>query len=73
MMGKMMEQMMPNCLTMMLPGLPKEKREDFVLEMVATLVEQGSSGMSKEEAEEFVAKVVERAKASLGNEKAEVS
>jgi hypothetical protein len=37
----------------------KEKRIDFVLKMVATLIEQGFVGMSEEEKNNFVAKVVE--------------
>jgi hypothetical protein len=58
MMPQMMTEMMPRCLNMMLPNVPKEQRTDFVLEMVATLVEQGSTGMSDEEKRDFLAKVV---------------
>jgi hypothetical protein len=54
MMSKMMEgdqsgmmmEMMPKCLGMMLPNMSKEKRVEFVLKMVTTLVEQGCAGMS---------------------------
>ncbi|UCG93272.1 MAG: hypothetical protein JSV97_06130 [candidate division WOR-3 bacterium] len=60
MMPQMMTEMMPRCLKMMLPNLPKEKRIDFVLNMVRTLVEQGSNGMSAEEKKDFVAKVAEK-------------
>ena len=52
--------MMPQCLRMMLPNVPKEKRIDFVLNMVTTLMEQGCAGMTKEEKEDFVANVVEK-------------
>ena len=55
-------EMMPRCLTMMLPSIPKEKRVDFVLKMVATLVEQGSAGMSEEEKKCFVEEVVGKAR-----------
>jgi hypothetical protein len=70
MMSKMMEgdqlnmmmEMMPKCLGMMLQKVPKEKRTEFVLKMVTTLVEQGSAGMSDEEKNDFVAKVIETVK-----------
>jgi len=60
MMPRMMTQMMPHCLNMMLPGVPREERVDFVLNMMTTLMEQGSAGMSEEEKSEFVAKILER-------------
>jgi hypothetical protein len=62
MMPQMMTEMMPRCLKMMLPNVPKEKRVDFVLRMVDTLMEQGCMGMSGEEKQDFVAKVVEKVK-----------
>lgn len=62
MMPQMMTEMMPHCLEMMVPKVPKEKRIDFVLKMVNTLIEQGSTGMSAEEKKDFVAKVVEKIK-----------
>jgi hypothetical protein len=60
MMPHMMTHMMPRCLNMMLPSVPKEERTDFVLNMVTSLMEQGSAGMSDEEKNELVAKVIER-------------
>ena len=60
--GQMMPEMMPRCLGMVLPGMPKEKRVDFALKMVASLVEQGSAGMSKEEKADFVKRIVEKVK-----------
>jgi hypothetical protein len=60
MMPHMMTQIMPQCLNMMLPGVPQEERVDFVLNMITTLMEQGSAGMSEEEKSEFVAKILER-------------
>jgi len=60
MMPHMMTQMMPQCLNMMLPSVPKEERSDFVLKMVTTLVERGTVGMSDEEKKDLVAKIVEK-------------
>jgi hypothetical protein len=62
MMPQMMSAMVPQCLTMMLPSIPKEQRIEFVLKMVTILLEQGSVGMSDEEKRDFVAKVVQKAK-----------
>ena len=62
MMSQMMPEMMPRCLGMVLPGMPKEKRVDFVLKMVASLVEQGCVGMLNEEKANFVASIVEKVK-----------
>lgn len=60
MMPHMMTHMMPQCVNMMLPGIPREERVEFVLNMVTSLMEQGSAGMSEREKNEFVAKVIER-------------
>ncbi|MFB3764738.1 MAG: hypothetical protein ACE14P_05755 [Methanotrichaceae archaeon] len=60
MMPQMMTKMMPHCLSTMLPAIQKEKRIDFVTNMVSILVEQGSSGMSDEERKAFLAKVTEK-------------
>ena len=57
MMPQMMMEMMPRCLSMMLPNIPKDKRIDFVLKMVATLIEKGSVGLSEAESREFLEKV----------------
>jgi hypothetical protein len=63
MMPNMMRKMMPHCLGTMLPYMPKEKRIDFALNMVDTMVgKQGCAGMSKKEKEDFVAKVVKKVK-----------
>ena len=59
-MPRMMTQMMPHCLNIMLPSVPKGERVDFVLNMITTLMEQGAAGMSEEEKNEFVAKVLEK-------------
>ncbi len=55
----LMTEMMPQCLKMVLSRVPKEKRIDFALNMVTTLIEEGSTGMSEEEKKDFVAKVAE--------------
>jgi len=60
----MTPEMMPYCLGMVLPSMPKEKRVDFVLKRVTSLVKQGSAGMSSEEKADFVANVVEKVKTS---------
>jgi len=61
-MPQMMPDMMPYCLGMVLPSMPKEKRVDFVLQMVTSLVDQGCAGMSNEEKADFVAKITEKVK-----------
>ncbi len=63
MMPQMMVEMMPHCLTMMLPSVPKEKRIDFVMNMVGILMEKGCVEMSEEEKMDFVTKVIEKVKA----------
>jgi hypothetical protein len=57
MMPRMMMEMMPICIEMMLPSMPKEKRVNFVMKMAAILREQGSVGMSDEEKKEFVTEI----------------
>ena len=60
MMGHMMTQMMPGCVDMMLPGIPKEERTEFVLEMISRLMEKGTVGMSEQEKSSLVARALER-------------
>lgn len=60
MMGQMMEHMMPQCLSTMLPNLPKVERVDFVLQMISALLDRGSADMSEEEKNDLVARVMER-------------
>jgi glutamine synthetase adenylyltransferase len=61
---QMMMEMMPHCLTMMLPHVPKDKRMDFTLNMIATLMEQSCTDMSEEEKQQFVAQVMEKVRAA---------
>jgi hypothetical protein len=60
MMGSMMTQMMPQCISTMLPGLPKEERVDFVLKMISTLLDRASADMSEKERNDLVARALER-------------
>lgn len=60
MMPQMMMGMMPQCLKIMLPNMPKEKRIDFVLEIVTTLMEHSCADISDEEKEDLVAKMIEK-------------
>jgi len=60
MMPHMMTEMMPHCLGMMLPSMPKENRADFISKIVAVLMEKGTSGMSDEEKSECIGKIVEQ-------------
>jgi hypothetical protein len=60
---EMMPQMMPHCLGMLLPVMSKEERTDFVLRMVATLMEHGCAGLSDAERRDFMAKLAEKIKA----------
>jgi hypothetical protein len=61
-MPQMMTSMIPRYLEMMLPSMDKEKRIDFVLEMVTTLKEQSGADMSEEEKADLVARIIERAR-----------
>jgi hypothetical protein len=61
--GMMMEMMMPQCIKIFLPRMTKEKRTDFALNIISTLVEHGSSGLSDEERKDFVSKIMDRVKA----------
>lgn len=55
----MLKGMMPHCIKMMMPAIPKDKRADLASSMVNTLMEQASIGMSDEEKARLEAKVAE--------------
>ena len=55
--GEMMD-MMPHRSGIMFPKMPKGKRMEFVLKMVANLTEEGRGGMWDEEKKTFLGKVV---------------
>ena len=59
---EMMMDSMTQCVGMMFQHIPKEKRTDFVLKTVATLLDQGTAGMSESEKKEFLGKVAEKIK-----------
>lgn len=44
---EMMTEMMSHCIGMMLQKMPKEKRKDFILNMVGTLAKEGCAGSSE--------------------------
>jgi hypothetical protein len=52
-----MTEMMPHCLNMMMPGLPKEKRAEFALNMARVLSQQGSAEMTDAESEVFLSEL----------------
>ncbi len=59
-MPQMMVKMMPQCLNTMLPAINKEKRVEFIMELIPILVEQGSVGMLEEEKRAFLAEVIKK-------------
>lgn len=63
-MPQMMMHMMPHCLQMMLPHVAKDRRKEFALHMVATLMEQSCADMPEEEKQQFVAQVMEKVHAA---------
>jgi len=60
MMPHMMTEMIPHCLEMMLPGFPKENRTEYMAKIISILVEKGTVGMSDEEKDECISKIVEQ-------------
>ena len=55
----MLKTMMPHCVTMMMPKIPKDKRADLIMGTVTTLMGQASSDMSDEEKVSFKKQVIE--------------
>lgn len=60
MMPQMMIEMMPHCLELALPSIPKEQRKGFVKKIISILVETGSAGMSNEEKNDYIGEIVEQ-------------
>ncbi len=58
-MAQMMTQMMPHCLEMMLPQIPKESRIDFALKLVKSIIDNGANGMTAEEKKAFKQSLME--------------
>ncbi len=57
---EMMMGMMSHCLRMVLPRMSREEQTEFVLRMMSALTEQGTAGLSEQEKEQFLAKLVEK-------------
>jgi hypothetical protein len=55
----MLKTMMPHCVKMMMPKIPRDKRADLVTGAVTALMEQASSNMSDEERTSFKKQVIE--------------
>ena len=62
MMPNMMKEMMPHGLSNLLPKMSNKMRVDFIMNMTSILKEQGSVGMSDEEKEDLVKKIIEKVK-----------
>ena len=62
MMPNMMTEMMPKCLEMMLPSLPKDQRVAFVLRMASKMKEYGFAGMSEEEKKDLETQILDQIK-----------
>jgi hypothetical protein len=62
MMPHMMKEMMPDCLTHLLPKMSNKMRVDFILNLTDILAEQGSVEMSEKEKEDLVVKIIEKVK-----------
>lgn len=52
-----MTEMMPRCLNIMMPVLPKEKRAEFALKMARALSEHGGAEMTDAESEVFLSEL----------------
>ncbi|MDD5311465.1 MAG: hypothetical protein PHO26_00320 [Dehalococcoidia bacterium] len=59
---QMMLEMMPHCLEMMLPCIPRESRTEFILKMFSVLLEKGTAGMSDKEKQECADKIADKLK-----------
>ncbi len=62
MMKDMMSSMMPQGLSMVLSGMDKQERLDFVTKMTLVLVDKGCEGLSEEEKKEFLKGLVDQIK-----------
>jgi hypothetical protein len=58
-MAKMMEQMMPHGLGMMLPQMPKENRAEFSIKMIKSLIDNSTNGMTAEEKKAYMQIIIE--------------
>ena len=60
---KMMKEMMPEALSHLLPKMPNKMRVNFILKMTGIIEDQGKVGMSDEEKEDLVVKIIEKVRA----------
>jgi predicted GTPase len=58
-MAKMMEQMMPHGLGVILPQMPKENRVEFSIKMIKSLLDNGTNGMTAEEKKAYMQRIIE--------------
>jgi len=58
-MPRMME-MMPKCVEMVVPQMPKEDRVEFVVGIIPLLMEKARTGMSEDEQRDLKARVAEK-------------
>jgi hypothetical protein len=58
-MAKMMEQMMPHGLGVILPQMPKENRAEFSIKMIKSLLDNGTNGMTAEEKKAYMQIIIE--------------
>jgi hypothetical protein len=56
-MAQMMGKMMPHCLEVMLPIMPKEARSELALKIVKSLIDRGTNGMSVDEKKEYLQRI----------------
>jgi len=50
---KLMEEMLPDCIYMMLLNVPKEKRSGHIVNIVTSLFEKGTKDMNGEEVDDL--------------------
>ena len=58
----MISKMMSECVDTMFPKMAQEERSEFVTNLVIKMVKQGLDGLSEQEKEEWLMKVVEAVK-----------
>ena len=66
MMPMMMQKMMPHCVEMMVPRMPHKERAEFVVKMMGTLAEQGSTGLSETEKADLSVRANEALQSAFG-------
>ena len=54
----LMSTMMPHCFGLVLSKMPAESRKFYLTNMIKSMLEAGSEGMSEKEKDDFVADVI---------------